>query len=238
MTLRIDSPSKSDALRFFREAKAPIVFTGMLESWDREKNWIPQRLADVFAKRPIRFRIIPKTASKSNSVLWETQCRHIEATIEEFLAWNSNEKRSKKPKTDTGLWTFNPTDYTAYADYKYMKDTFSTYPNLMASVDWTKFGLDEKSSRRESVFWMGGEGAHTPCHYDTYGFNLVAQLSGRKRWTLFSPEQSRYLYPTRVPYEESSVFSRVNVGCPDLGRFSMFSHAHPVEVLSLSPIIN
>ena len=53
---------------------------------------------------------------------------------------------------------------------------------------------------------LGTEGAYTPCHYDTYGFNLYTQISGHKRWILFPPDDSNLLKPTRIPYEESSVF--------------------------------
>ena len=28
------------------------------------------------------------------------------------------------------------------------------------------------------------------CHYDTYGYNLVAQLNGVKRWLLFPPTEA------------------------------------------------
>lgn len=35
------------------------------------------------------------------------------------------------------------------------------------------FNLDDIS------FWLGSAGAHTPCHYDTYGYNIVVQVYGR-----------------------------------------------------------
>jgi len=41
-------------------------------------------------------------------------------------------------------------------------------------------------------------------------------LARRKRWVLFPPSQTDCMYPTRIPYEESSVFSQVNVRSPDL----------------------
>ena len=58
-------------------------------------------------------------------------------------------------------------------------------------------------------------------------FSLVCYIvsiifSSRKRWVLFPPNQSNGLYPTRVPYEESSVFSQVDLACPDLRSFPCF----------------
>lgn len=31
----------------------------------------------------------------------------------------------------------------------------------------------------EFNFWLGSAGAHTPCHFDTYGCNVVVQVFGR-----------------------------------------------------------
>ena len=94
---------------------------------------------------------------------------------------------------------------------------------------WEKFGLSGRDGA-DSTLWMGTRGAHTPCHQvsvihhsvrgtgahlissqDSYGCNLVCQLVGAKQWTLFPPSASPLLSPTRVPYEESSVYSRVNM---------------------------
>ena len=79
---------------------------------------------------------------------------------------------------------------------------------------------------------MGSRGAHTPCHQvrsslsptslqDTYGTNLVAQVEGSKTWLLFPPSQGNLLSPTRIPYEESSVYSKCNFldlskNCPSM----------------------
>lgn len=54
----------------------------------------------------------------------------------------------------------------------------------------------------------------------------------RKRWHLFPPEDTSKMYPTRIPYEESSVFSQVDVLRPDLKRFPGFetARAHSVTL--------
>lgn len=56
----------------------------------------------------------------------------------------------------------------------------------------------------------------------------------RKRWHLFPPEDTASLYPARIPYEESSVFSQVDVLHPDLARFPAFARAGP-HVVTLQP---
>lgn len=41
-------------------------------------------------------------------------------------------------------------------------------------------------------------------------------------WILFPPAEEKALYPTRIPYEESSVFSNVNPLVPNLEKFPLF----------------
>ena len=45
-------------------------------------------------------------------------------------------------------------------------------------INWTDMGMKDRDGK-ESTLWIGSQGAHTPCHYDTYGINFVAQIVGR-----------------------------------------------------------
>lgn len=96
----------------------------------------------------------------------------------------------------------------SYFDYKYMSQVLT--PESLSLFSWSKFGLENRDGG-DSTLWMGTRGCQTPCHQDSYGCNLVCQVAGSKTWTLFSPEDGQYLSPSRVPYEESSVYSRLNM---------------------------
>ncbi|XP_062519659.1 HSPB1-associated protein 1-like isoform X2 [Corticium candelabrum] len=228
----------------------PAVFGSMIEHWQYRNMWTPQRLSEVFGDKRTKFRIIPRMVNESSGVVWETQCQYVDASFIDFQRWIKGDQRfeetddcgviissSKCSRMDDGfqfdapkLGDFNPVVHAAYADYKYIRDLFLEIPVYKEAVDWSPFGHPEMTGEH-STFWLGSSGAHTPCHYDTYGFNLVAQLYGKKRWTLFPPDQSACLYPTRLPYEESSVFSRVNIKQPDLETYPWFANAEPVEVV-------
>lgn len=71
--------------------------------------------------------------------------------------------------------------------------------------------------------WLGPVGTVTPLHWDV-PHNLVVQLTGRKRWLLFPPSQSRALYPRGLLFGMPN-FSRVDPERPDLSRFPRFSGA-------------
>ena len=45
-------------------------------------------------------------------------------------------------------------------------------------IDWGAFGFAGRGAE-QSTLWLGTAGAHTLCHRDSYGLNLVAQLVGR-----------------------------------------------------------
>ena len=127
------------------------------------------------------------------------------------------------------LLNYPRAEYWIYADYKYMVELCNDLPEVLSNVDWSTIGFEGRDGK-DSTLWIGSEGANTPCHFDTYGCNFVAQLHGKKKWTLFGPQDLHKLYPTRVPYEESSVFSRVNIIDPDLTKYPLFSKAKAYEV--------
>ena len=137
---------------------------------------------------------------------------------------------SDQPSTNP-LLNYPQRDYWIYADYKYMVELCHDVPDMLSGVDWSMIGYEGRDGK-DSTLWIGSEGANTPCHFDTYGCNFVAQLHGKKKWILFDPQDLDKLYPTRVPYEESSVFSRVNIADPDLTRYPSFSKAKAYEVIT------
>jgi HSPB1-associated protein 1 len=51
---------------------------------------------------------------------------------------------------------------------------------------------------------------------------------------MFEPGDSRFMYASRVPFEESTVYSQVNVKSPRLDRFGSFKNTRPY-VVDLEP---
>jgi HSPB1-associated protein 1 len=82
-------------------------------------------------------------------------------------------------------------------------------------------------------FWIGPEGAATPLHSDSWGFNLFFQVLGRKRFILYSPDQGSLLYPSDI-FEFNTLYSRVNLLAPDHETFPRFRNARPIQV-TLNP---
>jgi hypothetical protein len=72
--------------------------------------------------------------------------------------------------------------------------------------------------------WIGN-GIVTPAHFDE-SENIGCVVAGRRRFTLFAPEQVGNLYIGPLDYAPTPTpISMVDFGAPDLDRFPRFAHA-------------
>ncbi|CAK6971715.1 HSPB1-associated protein 1 homolog [Scomber scombrus] len=218
--------SPEETQRIVHYLQQPAVFLNMTCGWP-VLSWTAEHLSGCLGDRPVRFRLGKK--EQTYAPLFETQCSYVEAKLAQFLSWTRGQTG-----TDVGpFYAFPYSEYWAYADYKYIAMLFQDQPSMFEDVKWSEFGFEERNGR-ESTLWIGTKGANTPCHLDSYGCNLVLQVQGRKRWHLFPPEDTSKLYPTRIPYEESSVFSQVDILHPDLKKFPDFQKAR-AHTVTLEP---
>eukprot|EP00191_Tetraselmis_sp_GSL018_P023361 CAMPEP_0177625492 /NCGR_PEP_ID=MMETSP0419_2-20121207/30131_1 /TAXON_ID=582737 /ORGANISM="Tetraselmis sp., Strain GSL018" /LENGTH=267 /DNA_ID=CAMNT_0019126447 /DNA_START=342 /DNA_END=1143 /DNA_ORIENTATION=+ len=148
-------------------------------------------------------------------LLPQGECFQHLCKLSEFCDWlEDNEGCGHQHDGCQELSRLDKDDFFAYLDYKYFHEFFVQHEDLRTrAVDWDRFGDIAKGVLPEdSVLWIGSAGASTPLHQDSYGANLVAQLYGEKQWTLFCPDTTSALQPTRIPYEESSVYSQLSAG--------------------------
>ena len=213
-----------------REAMArgrPVVFRGLTKEWPAELASLEAlRLAPFVAnqgstpsgpaRQPDRLLAV-RLHRRDAGTVWEGDCVHVpHVRLDQICAWIAGD-------TPTGaLAKFDRAEYVAYSDYQDMNLIFAhAQDDVLRKISWAPFGVDLDGER--STMWLGTEGAHTPTHYDSYGSNLVAQLSGIKRWRLHPPSSDAPgLRPNRVPYEESSIFAyEVDGGAGDESALSV-----------------
>ncbi|CAL7950036.1 unnamed protein product [Xylocopa violacea] len=200
MTEKLNLPPDSVLHQAIMEINEPIIFQRILQNAKGEYawklfEWNLSELAEKFGNVKLPFRV--GYNARSMSPQWEVNCPTISMTLSEFIE-NMNLNESDKK------WY--------YFDYKYMQEWFKDKPEILNSVNWKRFGINKTGD--DSTLWIGSKGAHTNCHQDSYGCNLVAQIRGRKQWLLFHPNSTNFLQPTRIPYEESTVYSKHNFFCP------------------------
>uniref|UniRef100_A0A5S6Q880 JmjC domain-containing protein n=1 Tax=Trichuris muris TaxID=70415 RepID=A0A5S6Q880_TRIMR len=200
----------------------PFVLSRMIENW-RSRKWTVSSVPGLLEDYVFGVRMGLRSYDEPGKVLYETLCPKTRVSAKQFQAWCSGFKDEKEVGE---LSKFPKEDYWAYLDYNYMFDCFEC--SHLDDVDWNTFGIAQ--SGRESTFWMGTAGSFTACHYDTYGFNIVAQLCGKKRWVLFPPEDSPLLKGSHLPFEESSVYSGCDMFHPPI----QLRSSHP-RVVTLEP---
>lgn len=190
----------------------PVVCTGLDIGWTCAEEPLARWLQRLDGG-DFDFQVAPQT--HGNSPQFE-RFRKSEKSIHfgNFLEYASSDKQS---------------DQWASFSYKSIKDMPGAAPSNNP-MNMSFCGFPEISD--EITVWLGSPGAHTSCHYDTYGRNVVVQTHGTKRWILFSPG-TEGLDPTRVPYEESSVYSARTFFSPQdpTQNQDLAQHAHVVDLL-------
>lgn len=100
-------------------------------------------------------------------------------------------------------------------------------PELLGDLDF-----DELILRAEPLIsanlWFAAAGHLTPLHYDVYD-NFLNQIIGRKKVTLFSPSDKKYLYSPSKDGSGNPV--TVNLFEPDYDKFPHFRRATPIEFI-------
>ncbi len=76
------------------------------------------------------------------------------------------------------------------------------------------------------TIWIGQKGTIVQLHFD-WPNNFYFQVEGQKRFILYSPEQTKYLYPNTNKTKISHV-SQVDIHNPDLKKFPKFARAESI----------
>jgi len=137
-------------------------------------NWTSDKLKSLLGSYKMQVR----TARSSGEIQNEHECETLSGTVEDFL----------KLKT---VW------YCAYMRLCELYETTELGP-----IPWDEIGLNDSGG--DACLWVGSEGSRTKLHQDTYGWNCIIQIQGRKLWKLLPPDEN--VFATRVPFEESTIW--------------------------------
>lgn len=183
---------KENLKEMILNARKPIVLEDLKVDWQCFDNidleQYCESLHDCLNKNPLLFE---KATKKWNSLpQWERFREHESITVKDF---------AEQKQHDPTFW------------YSYSYKGLNDLPELgRKGVDFSFLGIPNNLDN--TFFWLSSKGSHTPCHYDTYGCNVVVQIYGTKRWLLFPPETKFNV--TRIPYEESSIYCQENLFSP------------------------
>lgn len=201
---RRDRVSREEFLERYYAANRPVILTGMMADWPALDRWNPQYF---------------KTAYGDHRVEVMTG-------------------RSKDPRYEINLQDHK--HVVRFADYVDMvtsagesndfylvaNNNFFECPEMRPLLDDIRFfedHLDPAKSSGRVHFWFGPAGTVTPLHYDEMNI-IMAQVHGRKRITLISPDQYHLIY------NEIGVYSEVDCENPDYRKHPLFREVQKVQV--------
>ena len=124
------------------------------------------------------YKMKGRIAKSSADIQHEHECETLSGTIDDFLKVNT-------------VW---------YCAYMRLCELYGK--TKLEPIPWDEIGLNDSGG--DACLWIGSEGSRTKLHQDTYGWNCIIQVQGRKLWKLLPPDEN--VFATRVPFEESTIW--------------------------------
>ena len=220
---RVRNLSASDFRKSYFLAERPVIITDAIDHWPARELWNPEYLAQHFghvrvtAERlvsdaPGDGRIAKSADGSSTMTRLPGNLRDFEQremTLAEYF------DRVAQPGAEN-RW------------YLALQPVLERAPEMASDIRPIPYfsELLQRLSLQTPLLWMGPEGSVANLHFDKLP-NIVVQILGRKKWTVFPSWQMKNVYlPSELAIDQ---FSPVNVEAPDLERFPLYRDATPIE---------
>jgi hypothetical protein len=205
---RLTTQDVKEAIR----ASTPIIATGMMKSWKASSRWSFDFFKQQYGSDTV------KLSDGRFHALAELPLSHC---IDFILSLDLRD-------------TYKHLGATPYIQDWVVLDV---HPELREDVElppwfrnWERVFVETFRPRldyHDTVVLAGPAGATTYVHRDRHHTHAwLAQIVGRKKWTMFPPDQYELLY--KEPSEPGAQ-AYVNITSPDLQCFPRFNEATPIE---------
>ena len=198
---RVPAPPPDVFVREYLRPRRPVVLTGLTDDWLPAATW-------TFAHMAERYGDAAVTAARlENRTLFDDPREGVvfrKVVLRDFVA----SLRGGAPASD------------------YVMAPLANFPPQLVQ-DFRMPRYCEGAAALQVKVWLGQAGTVTPVHRDV-PHNLNVHLTGRKRWLLFPPSESRRLYP-RGLLSGMPNFAHVDPEHPDLARYPRFAGAQAIE---------
>ncbi|HEX5423046.1 MAG TPA: cupin-like domain-containing protein [Candidatus Acidoferrales bacterium] len=208
-------PLYSDFRCEFLEPRKPVVISSALDRWQALSRWTPAFFKQTYGAVPLHANNQPYTLGGFLPKRKDGSPLTLGEFIDLVLA-SSNEKPAPYLR-NVHIEKFLP---ELDADLRPVPDYFQ--PNWLEGPAGKP--LDTRLHGGRFELYIGGTGGKFPVlHYDTWHIHtFLSQIYGVKRYTLFAPDQSRFLYPRGNQ-------SQVDLENVDIEKFPLFASATPIS---------
>jgi ribosomal protein L16 Arg81 hydroxylase len=193
---RRNNVSRQEFLEKYYSANRPVVMLDLMNDWKARTRWTPEFLKTTCGNEMVE---IMSGRDKDpryevNSTSHKIACRFSEYVDRVVGGGKSND-----------YYLVANNNLLQREGMKCLYEDIASFPQY----------LNGEQRQGFLFFWFGPAGTVTPLHHDLLNI-LMAQVTGRKRITMISPDQTPLLY------NETGVYSEVDPERPDFDRFPRF----------------
>lgn len=195
--------SRQEFLDRYYATNTPVILTDLIQDWPAMQTWSPQYLKEKYGQVSVQIQ-----ANRNSNPEYEIECEKHRKTIlladyvEQVLNGGENN------------------DYYMVANNQNLEH--DELKGLLNDIVFFPEFLNPEETHNRVFFWFGPSGTITPLHHDPVNL-MMAQVYGRKRWRLISPQQTPLLY------NYVGVFSKVDCENPDYQKYPLFKNVQIIE---------
>ncbi len=198
---RVQHISKSEFIANYYKPQRPVLIEGLTKTWPAYHKWNLNYIQDCAGDQIVSLYDSEPTTGRQNSAAPATEMR-----LDDYL------ELLKTKSTDLRIFFYN---------------ILESMPELALDFEFPNLGL--KFFKKLPVMFFGGKGSKVLAHYDMDLADLVhVHFHGTKSITLFSPEQTKYLY--RVPFSVHNLES-IDMDRPDFKKYPALKNLEGIDVL-------
>lgn len=181
--------SKEEFIKNYYKPQIPVLIQGLTKDWPAYKKWNLDYIQQLAGEREVPLYNNEPTKGKQSSAV---------------------PVKKMKLYDYVQILKDGPTDLRIF-----FYDILKELPELLKDFKYPEIGM--KFFKRLPVMFFGGEGSNVLLHYDMDLADLMHfHFHGKKSVTLFSPEQTKYLY--KLPFAVHNMES-IDLDKPDFEKY-------------------
>ncbi|HLO46966.1 MAG TPA: cupin-like domain-containing protein [Kamptonema sp.] len=197
--------SRQDFLDNYYATNTPVILTNAMSNWSAMRLWTPNYLKCQYGHATVEIQ-----ANRQSDPEYEINIEKHKQTVlfGKYVDLVVNNGESN--------------DYYMVANNQNLERP--EFKSLLNDIEMFPEYLNPTETSGRVFFWFGPAGTITPLHHDPVNL-ILAQVSGRKRVRMISPEQ------TPLMYNHIGVFSKVDGENPDLEKYPLYKNVKILEFI-------
>lgn len=197
--------SRAEFLEKYYAANRPVIITDIMKGWKALSLWTPEYLKEQLGEMIVEI-MAGREADKRYQL--NLEAHKVKIRFADYIDRVTNGGASNDYYLVANNFFFQQ------QEAKRLLDDVKVFPEY----------LNNNERLDDCLFWFGPAGTITPLHHDEMNI-LIAQVLGRKKITLVPP------YLTHLVYNETGVYSEVDVENPDFHRHPRFRDVKPLQIV-------